>query len=154
MNAGTKKKKAAPKLTLQNLDLTQKLTIEDSNKCLEIDLSDKRIANRILKLVKRYQGIEDELKEKLAAAEKIKDELDKMIAVSDIEVDTLESFKKDVDDAFGTNITEIMFGDCLPGIERYTDLFETLTPVIQAYSADEKKRVEALNKKYSLERVK
>lgn len=154
MNAKTKKQKTAPKLTLQNLDLTQKLTIEDSDKCLEIDLSDKRIANRILKLVKRYQGIDGELKEKLAAAEKIEDELDKMITVSDIEVDTLESFKKDVDEAFGINITDIMFGNCLPGIERYADLFETLTPVIQAYSADEKKRVEAINKKYSLERVK
>lgn len=154
MNAGTKKQKAAPKLTLQNLNLTQKLTIEDSDKCLEIDLSDKRIANRILKLVKRYQNIDVEIKEKLATAEKIEDELDKMIAVSDIEVDTLESFKKDVDEAFGTNITDVMFGDCLPGIERYTDLFETLTPLIQAYSADEKKRVEAINKKYSLERIK
>ena len=154
MNARTKKTKAAPKLTLKSLDLTQKLTIEDSDKCLEIDLSDKRFANRILKLVKRYQGIDGELKEKLAATEKIEDELDKMIAVSDVEVDLLESFKKDVDDAFGTNITEVMFGDCLPGVERYADLFETLTPVIQAYTSDEKKRVEALNKKYSLERVK
>lgn len=154
MNAKTKKRKTAPKLTLQNLDLTQKLTIEDSDKCLEIDLSDRRIGNRLLKLRKRYQGIDAELKEKLEAAEKIEDELDRMIAVSDIEIDTLESFKKDVDDAFGVNITEIMFGNCLPGIERYNDLFETLTPIFQAYTDDAMKRVEAINKKYSLERVK
>lgn len=154
MNAGTKKKKAAPKLTLQNLNLTQKLTIEDSDKCLEIDLSDRRIINRLLKLMKRYKNMDEELKEKCAEIEKIEDELDKAIAESDIYIEVLESFKNGVDEAFGTNITEVMFGDCLPGLERYSALIDALTPFVEKYVSDEKKRSEALNKKYSLERVK
>lgn len=154
MNAGTKKKKAAPKLTLQNLNLTQKLTIEDSDKCLEIDLSDRRIINRLLKLMKRYKNMDEELKEKYKETEKIEDELDKAIAESDIYIEVLESFKNGVDEAFGTNITEVMFGDCLPGLERYSALIDALTPFVEKYVSDERKRSEALNKKYSLERVK
>lgn len=154
MNAGTKKKKAAPKLTLKNLSLTQKLTVEGSDKSLEIDLSDQRIRARVAKVLKRFSNLGNELDEKLKDTDKIEDEIDKLIAVTDAEVGILESFKKEVDDAFGAKITDALFGDCLPGVERYFYLFDAVAPVLKAGVDAEKARYEELNKKYSLERVK
>ena len=119
-----------------------------------IDFSDKRIVNRVLHLVKKYDGIDVKLNEKYAELDKIEDELDKLIAFSDLEISVLEEFKKDVNEAFGTNIVDEIYGDALPGIEVYFSLFEKIKPFIEDSKKQESIAISELNKLYSLDRIK
>lgn len=130
----------------------------DENKVDEvlasIDFSDKRIVNRVLHLVKKYNGIEEKLNEKYAELDKIEDELDKLIAFSDLEISVLEEFKKDVNEAFGMNIVDEIYGDALPGIEVYFSLFDKIKPFIEDSKKQESIAISELNKLYSLDRIK
>ena len=130
----------------------------DENKVDEVlksvDFSDKRIVNRILHLVKKYDGIEEKLNEKYAELAKIEDELDKLIALSDLEISVLEEFKKDVNEAFGMNIVDEIYGDALPGIEVYFSLFDKIKPFIEDSKKQESIAISELNKLYSLDRIK
>ena len=132
--------------------------IVDENKIDEVlksvDFSDKRIVNRILHLVKKYNGIEEKLNEKYAELDKIEDELDKLIAFSDLEINVLEEFKKDVNEAFGMNIVDEIYGDALPGIEVYFSLFDKIKPFIEDSKKQESIAISELNKLYSLDRIK
>lgn len=119
-----------------------------------IDFSDKRIVNRVLHLVKKYNGIEEKLNEEYAELDKIEDELDKLIAYSDLEINVLEEFKKDVNDAFGKNIVDKIYGDALPGIEVYFSLFDKIKPFIEESKKQESIAISELNKLYSLDRIK
>lgn len=119
-----------------------------------IDFSDKRIVNRVLHLVKKYDGIDVKLNEKYAELDKIEDELDKLIAFSDLEISVLEEFKKDVNEAFGTNIVDEIYGDALPGIEVYFSLFDKIKPFIEDSKKQESIAISELNKLYSLDRIK
>ena len=130
----------------------------DENKVDEVlksvDFSDKRIVNRVLHLVKKYNDIDVELNEKYAELDKIEDELDKLIAFSDLEISVLEEFKKDVNDAFGMNIVDEIYGDALPGIEVYFSLFDKIKPFIEDSKKQESIAISELNKLYSLDRIK
>lgn len=130
----------------------------DENKVDEVlksvDFSDKRIVNRVLHLVKKYNDIEVKLNEKYAELDKIEDELDKLIAFSDLEISVLEEFKKDVNEAFGMNIVDEIYGDALPGIEVYFSLFDKIKPFIEDSKKQESIAISELNKLYSLDRIK
>lgn len=130
----------------------------DENKVDEVlksvDFSDKRIVNRVLHLVKKYNDIDVKLNEKYAELDKIADELDKLIAFSDLEISVLEEFKKDVNEAFGTNIVDEIYGDALPGIEVYFSLFDKIKPFIEDSKKQESIAISELNKLYSLDRIK
>lgn len=130
----------------------------DENKVDEVlksvDFSDKRIVNRVLHLVKKYNDIDVKLNEKYAELDKIADELDKLIAFSDLEIDVLEEFKKDVNEAFGKNIVDEIYGDALPGIEVYFSLFDKIKPFIEDSKKQESIAISELNKLYSLDRIK
>ena len=132
--------------------------IVDENKIDEVlksvDFSDKRIVNRVLHLVKKYDGIEEKLNEKYAELNKIEDELDKLIALSDLEISVLEEFKSDVNNAFGKNIVDEIYGDALPGIEVYFSLFDKIKPFIEESKKQESIAISELNKLYSLDRIK
>lgn len=130
----------------------------DENKVDEVlesvDFSDKRIVNRVLHLVKKYNDIDVKLNEKYAELDKIADELDKLIAYSDLEIGVLEEFKKDVNEAFGKNIVDEIYGDALPGIEVYFSLFDKIKPFIEDSKKQESIAISELNKLYSLDRIK
>ena len=130
----------------------------DENKVDEVlklvDFSDKRIVNRVLHLVKKYDCIDVKLNEKYAELDKIEDELDKLIAFSDLEISVLEEFKKDVNEAFGMNIVDEIYGDALPGIEVYFSLFDKIKPFIEDSKKQESVAISELNKLYSLDRIK
>ena len=137
----------------------------DENKIDEvlalINFSDKRIVNRILHLVKKYNDIDVKLNEKYAELDKIEDELDKSIALSDLEINILEEFKKDVNEAFGMNIVDEIYrdafpgnGDVLPGIEEYFRIFDRAKPFIEDSKKQESIAISELNKLYSLDRIK
>lgn len=130
----------------------------DENKIDEVlksvDFSDKRIVNRVLHLVKKYNDIEVKLNEKYAELDKIEDELDKLIAFSDLEINVLEEFKKDVNEAFGKNIVDEIYGDALPGIEEYFRIFDRAKPFIEDSKKQESIAISELNKLYSLDRIK
>lgn len=130
----------------------------DENKVDEVlksvDFSDKRIVNRVLHLVKKYDGIDVKLNEKYAELDKIADELDKLIAFSDLEISVLEEFKKDINEAFGRNIVDEIYGDALPGIEVYFSLFDKIKPFIEDSKKQESIAISELNKLYSLDRIK
>ena len=130
----------------------------DENKIDEvlalINFSDKRIVNRILHLVKKYNDIDVKLNEKYAELDKIEDELDKSIALSDLEINILEEFKKDVNEAFGMNIVDEIYGDALPGIEEYFRIFDRAKPFIEDSKKQESIAISELSKLYSLDRIK
>ena len=173
------------------------LTVKGSDEKIKVDFTDKRIINKLLKLVRKYQHIDEYVEDKTKllsditnstvdliksmgididsadditeenfekflqdkVAENKKEEvktivadanIDLMIAASDIEVEILQDFKNEVDDAFNAPITAFMFGDTLPPLEYYVELFDAITPYIQKAKANENKMLQAINEKYDL----
>ena len=173
------------------------LTVKGSDEKIKVDFTDKRIINKLLKLVRKYQHIDEYVEDKTKllsditnstvdliksmgididsadditeenfekflqdkVAENKKEEvktivadanIDLMIAASDIEVEILQDFKNEVDDAFNAPITTFMFGDTLPPLEYYVELFDAITPYIQKAKANENKMLQAINEKYDL----
>lgn len=173
------------------------LTVKGSYEKIKVDFTDKRIINKLLKLVRKYQHIDEYVEDKMKllsditnstvdliksmgididsadeiteenfekflqdkVAENKKEEvktivadanIDLMIAASDIEVEILQDFKNEVDEAFNAPITSFMFGDTLPPLEYYVELFDAITPYIQKAKANENKMLQAINDKYNL----
>ena len=173
------------------------LTVKGSDDKIKVDFTDKRIINKLLKLVRKYQHIDEYVDDKMKllsditnstvdliksmgididsadditeenfekflqdkVAENKKEEvktivadanIDLMIAASDIEVEILQDFKNEVDEAFNAPITSFMFGDTLPPLEYYVELFDAITPYIQKAKANENKMLQAINEKYDL----
>lgn len=138
---------------IKNLSLITSIKIEGTDKELKVDFSDKRFINKLLKLVKKYQTIGDVIDERVTEIEKIEDELDKLIAFSDMENEVLGDFKNDVNETFNADVTGLLFGDCLPDIERYFPLFESIIPYAQAAKAQENKMIADITDKYGIGRI-
>ena len=96
---------------IKNLSLVQQIKIEGTEDVLQLDFSDKRFINKLLKLIKKYENIEKELQLKFKTIEDIEDPVDRLLAFSDIELEVLESFKNDVNDTFNFDLTTKLFGD-------------------------------------------
>jgi hypothetical protein len=173
------------------------LTVKGTEEKIKVDFTDKRLINKLLKLVRKYQNISDYVDEKMKSLEEIQNSvvdliksmgidiesadeiseenfekflqdkvsedkkekvtnavkdanIDLMIAASDVEIEILQDFKDEVDDAFNAPITAFMFGDTLPPLEYYVELFEAITPYIQKAKANENKMLQAINDKYDL----
>lgn len=137
--------------TIKNLGKVLELNVEGTDRVLRIDFSDKRIVGNVLRLVKKYQNMDVELAERFDSVT-TEDPIDKLIAYSEIEEDVLTTFKKDVDSAFNTNITEQLFGDTLPGVERYAELFNIIVPFLQEYKKEEDTAINALNELYNTDK--
>lgn len=137
--------------TIKNLSKICELHVEGTDNVVGIDFSDKRLVGNILRLMKKYQNIDDSLSKEFEAVE-TEDALEKLIAYAEIEEKVLTTFKEDVDKAFNTNITEQMFGDTLPGVERYAELFNTILPYLSDYKKEENAAIEELNKLYNTDK--
>ena len=124
-----------------------------SGDTLVIDFSDARIVNKLLKLIKYYSNLETELSERAQGIDSIEDELDKLIATSDLEIELLEKLRDDFNGVFNTDITSKLFGKTLPQADRYLEVFELITPYIMAYKLKEQETAKLLNEKYSLSRI-
>lgn len=176
------------------------LTVKGSDEKIKVDFTDKRIINKLLKLVRKYKRIDEYVEDKMQilvditnstveliksmgidieSAEEITEDnletflqnkvpvdkvdevkkeiedtnIELMIAASDIEVSILQDFKNEVDDAFNAPITSFMFGDTLPPLEYYVELFDAITPYIKKAKANEDKMLNAINEKYNLKNV-
>lgn len=139
--------------TIKDLSMVTKIQIEGTDKFINVDFTDKRFVNRLLKLVKKYQNIENIIQEKVKELDTIEDELDKLIAYSDMETEILEGFKDDINKTFNADITTMLFGDCIPDIERYFPLFESIMPYVAAAKQQEMKLVDEVSKKYGINRL-
>jgi histone acetyltransferase (RNA polymerase elongator complex component) len=175
------------------------LTAKGTEEKIRVDFTDKRIVNKLLRLIKKYKNIDEYVAEKMKGVEEIidstveyiremgidiqdkselndeniekflkdkvpenkKEEVKKeieganfeiMLAASDAEIEILENFRDEVNDAFNANITGLMFGDTLPALELYIELFEAITPYIQKAKANENKMIQAINEKYNLKK--
>lgn len=137
--------------TIKNLSKICELHVEGTDNVVRIDFSDKRLVGNILRLMKKYQNIDESLNKEFESVE-IEDALEKLIAYAEIEEKILTTFKEDVDKAFNTNITEQMFGDTLPGVERYAELFNTILPYLSDYKKEENAAIEELNKLYNTDK--
>ena len=138
---------------IKNLSLETELNIEGLDKPIKIDFTDKRVTNRLLKLVARYRNIEQEIDAKTAELDAIEDDIDRALAISDLELNILTELKEQVNEAFGVDIVGAMFGDTVPGVERYTELFETLMPYIKEAKLAEAKTINRITELYSGERI-
>ena len=138
---------------IKNLSLETELNIEGLDKPIKIDFTDKRVTNRLLKLVARYRNIEQEIDDKTAELDAIEDDIDRALAISDLELNILTELKEQVNEAFGVDIVGAMFGDTVPGVERYTELFETLMPYIKEAKLAEAKTINRITELYSGERI-
>lgn len=129
--------------------------IQVDGKSLKIDFSDKALVNKVLKLIKKYQNIEGEINKRIEEINNTEmDDLDRLIAMSDIELDCLQGFKHDVDLAFNAPVSTTLFGDStVPPVERWFEFFEQITPIIAKAKEEENNRITAVQKKYGLDRL-
>lgn len=139
--------------SIKNLSLVTELNIEGLDKPIKIDFTDKRVTNRLLKLVARYRNIEQEIDAKTAELDSIEDDIDRALAISDLELSILTELKEQINEAFGVDIVGAMFGDTVPGVERYTELFETLMPYIKEAKLAEAKTINRITELYGGERI-
>lgn len=138
--------------TIKNLSKICELHVEGTDNVVRVDFSDKRLVGNILRLMRKYQNIDESLNKEFESI-KTEDDLEKLIAYAEIEEKVLTTFKEDVDKAFNTNITEQMFGDTLPGVERYAELFNTILPYLSDYKKEENAAIEELNKLYNTDKL-
>lgn len=138
--------------TIKNLSKICELHVEGTDNVVRVDFSDKRLVGNILRLMKKYQNIDESLNKEFESVE-TEDALEKLIAYAEVEEKVLTTFKEDVDKAFNTNITEQMFGDTLPGVERYAELFNTILPYLSDYKKEENAAIEELNKLYNTDKL-
>lgn len=137
---------------IKNLSKICILHVEGTDNVVRVDFSDKRLVGNILRLMKKYQNIDESLNKEFESI-KTEDALEKLIAYAEIEEKVLTTFKEDVDKAFNTNITEQMFGDILPGVERYAELFNIISPYISYNQKEENAAIEELNKLYNTDKL-
>lgn len=135
---------------LSNLNKVVEFNVAGTDITFKIDFTDKRLTNKLLHLFKKMKEMDKVIEEKSAKIEEIADDFEKLLAMSDVENEILEEFKKDVDNAFGFNITDKMFGDTLPDAFRYTDLFDSILPFLAKVKEEEKSAFDAINEKYSI----
>lgn len=135
---------------LSNLNKVVEFGIEGTDVTFKIDFTDKRLTNKLLHLFKKMKSMDKVIEDKAAEIDKIEDAFERLLAMSDTETEILEEFKKDVDSAFGFNITEKMFGDTLPDAFRYTDLFDSILPFLAKVKEEEKSAFDAINAKYNI----
>jgi hypothetical protein len=118
---------------------------------IKVNFTDKRFTTNLLKLIKKYQNIENDLNEKFEKAKEIEDPIDRLIACSDIEVETLTEFKKSVNDTFRTNLIDSYYGeDYLPNIEEYFPLFESIMPYVNSAVSAKNAAMAEISKKYNI----
>lgn len=142
--------------TVTNINLNRATEVEIGDKKIKLDFSDKRLLNKILKLMKKYQNIEEEINDRVEEIEKKEDmsDLDKIIAYSDVEIDVLTEFRNDVDNTFGINLCDTLFGEgVLPEIERYFEFFEAISPIVQKAQKEQSDKIASIQQKYGLDRV-
>jgi len=142
--------------TITNINLNRATEVEIGDKKIKLDFSDKRLLNKILKLMKKYQNIESEINTRVEEIEKNEgmSDLDKIIAYSDVEIDVLTEFRNDVDNTFGINICDELFGEgVLPEIERYFEFFEAISPVVAKAQKEQNEKIASIQQKYGLDRV-
>lgn len=139
---------------LKSLNLVTELEIEGLEEPIKLDFSDKRFTNRLLHLVKKYENIEEDLQSRLSGIDDLENEVDKLIAFSDVEIEVLEEFRADVNNAFGMNLTDKLFGEsCLPSIERYYSLFDSIMPYVKEAKTRESESMKEVMKKYGVSRL-
>lgn len=140
---------------IKSMNLKTEIQIGDNpENVISLDFSDRRFANRVLRLYNRYRNIEAELAAKFEGIDAIEDEIEKLLMYSDVEVELLEDFKKNINDTFGFDIVTKLYGDCLPQIDRYIELFESITPYVIESNRREHERVRLVQTKYNPDRIK
>lgn len=139
--------------TISNLSLATEIKVEGCDTPLKIDFSDKRIINKLLHLQSYYASLEDRMTETIEEAKKIENPLERMVFISDNELSLLTELRDSVNDLFNTDVTGIMFGDCIPGVERYYGLFEALSPYIKEAVTKQREILNSVKEKYGLERL-
>ena len=141
---------------MKNLSLKQTITIEGTDTSFDVDFSDRAFVTKLIQLIKKYEGIEDKVNEKMAEIENSgKDELEKLLDLELAQVEILKTFKEDVNTTFGFAIVDKVFGEgCVPSIERYYPFFEELLPYIQQAREQEYKTQKFVAEKYGLKRIK
>lgn len=137
--------------SVKNLNLASEIHIDGYDGVIKIDFSDLRMRNKLIHLAKHYREIEGIMQNVYEEAQKIEDQLDKILYVSDKETEVLEGVKKRFEDVFGADVIMAMFGDCLPSIERYSGLLEALTPYLQESMKKQAEESEKLSKKYNID---
>lgn len=135
---------------IKSLKNVIELNVDGEDKVLRFDFSDVRFKNKILKLMKKWRDLGKEIEAKEEEIAGIKDNLDRLLEQSNYEVELYESFKDDINAAFDCDITGIMFGNIVPSITRYSELFSRIAPYVEEASNKELSSIEALNKKYGL----
>lgn len=137
---------------IKSLNYTTEIQVD--GKSLKIDFSDKALVNKVLKLIKKYQTIEDEINKRVEEINNTEmDDLDRLIAMSDVELDVLQGFKHDVDLCFNAPVSTTLFGDVTVPVERWFEFFEQITPIIAKAKEEENNRITAVQKKYGLDRL-
>lgn len=135
---------------MNSLSLATEIKVKGYDGVLKIDFSDSRIKNKVLHLMKYYGGMEQKMTEVYETAKKIEDDLDRVLYVSDAEIEVLEGLKNNINDLFGTDVVTAMFGNCLPSVERYYSLMEALEPYAKQSFETQAKMQADIVKKYNL----
>ncbi len=135
---------------IKSLNMATKLTIEGYDGEISIDFTDVRMRNKLIHLMKFYMSAENRMKAVYEDANKIEDKLDKLIYVTDSELEILEEVRAKFEGIFGKECITAMYGDCIPPIDRYTALLDALSPAFKESFEQLKEEEDRLSKKYNL----
>lgn len=140
----------------KNLDKTVLITIDGTDRSFKMNFTDKRFLSKLLKLVNKYRSFDDRLKTIVdqLQAEAEQDEVQAGIKLLDQIVAIEEEFKADVNDCFGQNVTDIVFGEgSLPDIQDYAEFFEQIEPLIADARKMESEKLKSVLDKYGVQRI-
>ncbi len=127
----------------------EKLVIEvnDAGECIEINVSDKRLTQKLAGLVKRLKTVVIEATEKqkqLAELDPKSAGVDSVISIIEYEASISQGIIADLDDVFGVGTCRKVFGDgVIPSLDDVQDFLNQLTPFIARAVQERRKAIGA-----------
>lgn len=139
---------------LKKLSTVSEISSPYTGHVFKMNFTDKRFVGRILKLLKDYKDIDNNIDDRLKSIDGIEDELDRAIAYNNMETEVLSDFKNSINDVFGNDFIDLYFDkDYLPDIYEYFPLFEDLSPYVNKAQESQSAVIEEIRKKYGIDRI-
>lgn len=127
------------------------IEVEGIQVTIEADFSDKLFKNNLIKLVKTLRDGAKVMEDKIKEVENNKeiDEFDRMVQLSDIELNYCSDIKTRVKTLIGETACEYLYGTGVPSVERYIPLIKKLTDITVEENTKEKERLEEIFNSYT-----
>lgn len=129
---------------MEKISLKRGITVEvnDNGDTIELNLEDQKFVDRFYQLIGKLDEVKKNVNEANVRQMSDGDKLQYLIGQT-------EEILTEIDGIFGEGCCRKVFGDIVPNPYLIAEFFEQMTPIIEKYMQERKKKI---NEKYSRQR--